>query len=477
MPLKKTSQTLFDDFEWKGYWWLPKTPENQVSGNLTFNAKTGVSLELLGSLEGAKSLTDLIRTKIILGTTVEGKDCTLLDGWQTQATMNMPGIVTNRFEVAYLFAGHHFPSEPDIQFPDLSMSLTNLEEWAERFPFNVEFSKPQDDRTFQRTASYVTPDDFKTYVPSINATVLLENHFSETGDRRREFNWQHQDFLKLVPAEPKSFVWFWRHLFDLKLFLTLCIGEPVHPKRVYATGPEIEVRPGQTQTRPVEVFFGDRWAQQRPEPIQPYQMLVTLPAISQSLSKILDNWFRRVDALRPVLELFFGTLFASDMYLNLHFLNFVRALEVYHRRTRDGLYMAEDEYRNQVYEALSAAIPSDLPPGLREALKSRLKFGNEHSLSKRLTDLMDSLPSELRGLVSNDPAVFIRNVVDTRNYLTHFTQELQDRQFRDVELVNANRNLRLLLTILMFRELGFEDGVIRKIVEGKKQFKQVPTQN
>ena len=59
----------------------------------------------------------------------------------------------------------------------------------------------------------------------------------------------------------------------------------------------------------------------------------------------------------------------------------------------------------------------------RQALKSRIEFGNEHSLGKRLTLMGKTLTEGTRTLIAADRKRFLRNVVDTRTYLTHYTSD------------------------------------------------------
>ena len=37
---------MFEDFEYKGLWWLPENPSNKVHGTLTFEHANRISLDL-----------------------------------------------------------------------------------------------------------------------------------------------------------------------------------------------------------------------------------------------------------------------------------------------------------------------------------------------------------------------------------------------------------------------------------------------
>ncbi len=51
---------------------------------------------------------------------------------------------------------------------------------------------------------------------------------------------------------------------------------------------------------------------------------------------------------------------------------------------------------------------------------------------------------------------FINEVVDTRNYLTHYTDELKEKALHGPRLLEANELLRALLTSLLYRRLDVD---------------------
>ena len=71
------SHSLFDDFEYSGFWWLPKTPDYKVAGTIRYRVGERISLELFGSLTAGSE--DLVSTDddVILGTADGNRDFTL----------------------------------------------------------------------------------------------------------------------------------------------------------------------------------------------------------------------------------------------------------------------------------------------------------------------------------------------------------------------------------------------------------------
>ncbi len=93
--------------------------------------------------------------------------------------------------------------------------------------------------------------------------------------------------------------------------------------------------------------------------------------------------------------------------------------------------------------------------GLKASLKERLKYENGYSLMKRLKELFAPYP-EKESLEANPD--FSNGVVDTRNYLTRYTDELKEKALHGPRLLKANEDLRALLTSLLYRRLDVDPG-------------------
>lgn len=138
-----------------------------------------------------------------------------------------------------------------------------------------------------------------------------------------------------------------------------------------------------------------------------------------------------------------------------------QAVETFSRAQGKAEYMAEDKYQ-AVKDVLVKAIPSSLGSGHRDALKSRIKYGNEYALRKRLELLMDSLSPESQGIICKSRPKFVSGFVDTRNYLTHYTDELRGKALMGSDLFWACHRLLMLIRILLLKEFGLEEEIVSK---------------
>lgn len=469
--MAKPSYTLFDNFELKGIWWLPDKPDTQVSGILAFNNETKISLELLGSFREITSLGggELFQPQLIHGISDNGQLCTLFKNIESSSRLNFPGIQKSIIESQYLFIGKHFHSPEEIIFPSLKVNFTNLENWLAIRPFSVEF--PDNKKTTDWKLTYKWPSEFKANLEEIKSVVESTHEFNIDGDNIREAVWKSRAYLKITPNDAQPFEWYWGLIYDLCNLLTLLIGETTFINQVKAFGDEINIGPDKKTTETIELFFTQKKAGLNKN-VHPFEMIIPFPRISETIPALLSLWFTKAQHLRSVYDLFFGTFYNPGMYLQFQFLSLMQALESFHRVTKGGKYLSNEDW-NPFRATLSCAISTDLESGHRESLKSRIKYGNEYSLRKRISELLETIDAKTLSLLSPTDKYFTGVVVDTRNYLTHYDDELKNVSLKNADLYWANQRLRILITVLLLKEIGVQEDLIISSMEENYKIRQI----
>jgi hypothetical protein len=174
-------------------------------------------------------------------------------------------------------------------------------------------------------------------------------------------------------------------------------------------------------------------------------------------------WLEHAERLRPIRALYFLAVYGEN-YVQGRFLALVQAVEGFHRRFRDGVYMEPTDFQAKVVGPLAAAIPSDLDRSLQEALRSRSQYGNDYSLRRRLKALFAEHQLALDQVVPN-AASFIEAIVAQRNRLTHSTPETDGTGFDAEEWLRLNFLLRVLLEMCFLKAMGFADEQVRRLAE------------
>jgi HEPN superfamily Apea-like protein len=102
-------------------------------------------------------------------------------------------------------------------------------------------------------------------------------------------------------------------------------------------------------------------------------------------------------------------------------------------------------------------------------VKGRVDQSNSVSLQTRVREIIDELPESIRKMVTRDSDEFAKRVVKTRDALTHYIPESKEALMGS-DLQNAVVGLRILLTVLLLRELGVEEGIREEAITKNERF-------
>jgi hypothetical protein len=105
--------------------------------------------------------------------------------------------------------------------------------------------------------------------------------------------------------------------------------------------------------------------------------------------------------------------------------------------------------------------------GLAQALESYHRIANAQErefLLKRAREIFED-HSEVANIYFKfaDRDTFATKVKDTRNYFSHWSENLKDKAVKDKELHLLTKDLQLLLELCIMTQLGFDIDRIRKI--------------
>jgi len=465
--------TLFEDFEHKGHWWLPENPDRRVSGTLTYKSGEDITLELLGSLREPDNRREEqdFNPEIILGISSEGRPVTLFQTYEIGRGWSSTGVSSQTIVVDYLFLEEHFTTSKEMRFSSAYVTYTYLEEWLGKLPFKSDLLKNGDEGSWNWKATFITPPSFEANVPSLHAKISeFHGHSSKGGDAFRELVWGHTASLVITPDAKQDFDWYYKIQFELRNLLSVLIGIPVFLKEIRYVF-ENEEAEDEGGKRNIAYLYYRQPNQVVKRRFHPAEIIVPLKKVEDRIGQILEAWFSKQELLGQAYELFLGAEYNPSLYPHLHFLSLMQALETYHRHDSVGKYLLDTEYET-VRKSLVSAIPAGTSTSLRDALKSRIKYGNEFSLRKRLSEILSGVSHDNKKLIAPNIATFISNVVDTRNYLTHYSEDLREQTLEGADLINANLRLKILLTLLLLKELGIEEGLISELISAHGNFRR-----
>jgi hypothetical protein len=445
-----------------GIWWIPGQENVQVAGTMEFQPSGKSVLTLIGAFSDLESFDlDIPKFDIINGLTVDGRKVTLYDCHRSSARLSFPGVMSEEYHVSIVLLGHHFQSKEDVVFDRINVSFTNLDDWLGYSGLQCRHL-----RDGGRNSLAVTYDFPSTVEADVNGTRISVDFTCNV----------NMNLVKTVTiTERKSFkIQFpsYRHieellhghlLHNLRNFLSFGLAKPTYILTL--TGSNSGITEGEgDHTREVEVsiIFEQRFNAVEDGKVHPDQMLFQFHDVQDSFQEKISAWLLKADKLQPVYSLYFGPMYQPKMYTDFQFLSLIQAIETYHRRTYGGEFLSAEKFAD-VLSTMISAIPEGLPGDYVNNVRDRLKYSNDLSLRRRLKDLFRELGEILHPFIP-DTKDFVQKVLDTRNYLTHYPVELEEKALKGIELYEACLKLIVILQACLLKEMNFSVSDIGELL-------------
>jgi hypothetical protein len=438
-----------------GTWWIFGSDKEPCFGMLRFDPASGLELNLNIPKNRTESELALSAVggfdapKTIWGLDEDGKPVTLFGCFCTDQhkTANLEQLLISPLQA---LIGGHFSDWRTTTFSTVDVEYSLLHNWLGRRTVQQTF---QDARTL---LTLVTLADI-VFQPTPGVTAAFR-HLLRMESNMKDFKiseWHVLEFTFAIPATLSSimndFVQVFRRL------LTLFVGKPVFLEKVVFLS---DSGSGESE---VELLRTNRDGISAERDLLGPLMRVPYGEIATSFPEIASKWFLYHTRLDSVLNLYFSTIFSPELSTNNEFLFLAQALEVYHNYNPEfsGFVQTKEEFKRR-----REAILEKVPEGERDWLKEKLNFANTKTLAQRLRDLLAAHLSEVPLLVK-DSEKFAQNVRDTRNYYTHFNEELKEkgRVSCGEELIHLTWRVRAILEICILKDLGISGAPIQRVIQ------------
>lgn len=463
--VKAMNQTMLNEFQIKGYWWLPNS-EEQVSGILFYH-QDKIVLELMGTLSKESDAFETAGSNntIILGFSDKGEDFTLMNAFILNTTFSSPGFSTETYIIDSFIVGGHFNTLKEMSFHSLVVNPTYFSKWIGKSHFIKHRSKSK-----LESISFKEPNLFKVYVEPLNAFIEEESSNSSTYTND-SLEFIFKGGFKIIPDELQSFDWLSNVMNRLNGLYTLFINYPTYFENIVFYG-EVEPEHEIPTYRKKYSYFQTQIGMKIREKFNRHDAVIGYVKISDNLGSIFNSWFEKQDNLKTILDLYLSDFYITSN-LETRFLNAVQTLEIYHRRTFEGEYFEKAAYLEHT-SRLTEYIQCELPEELAEKIAGMLIHGNEYSLSKRLKELVSNLEADTKKFLfgnRNNRDKFVQQLVDTRNYLTHYDKEGKMNLIDDTtEIYYTVQRLKALTTLILFKEIGVSEQVILSRIQESRQY-------
>ena len=457
---------LLVPFEHEGLWWEPERPDARLSGTLSYDPVDGCKLSLLGQFSPAESLVNplLATLPVLHGVLKIGRKVSLFENLSAGFHIRAPGISTESYWPNIALLGDHIDSLDNYYTSECEFSLTNLEEWLDHKPFGLKY-KQGNSKKF--TLKVQLPEPLSFPLPHINSTLTTAASYETRGGDVREFTVRAPSWLILKSGQAQTLQDHLEVVSRTRNFVALCLGERAYVSNLILRGAEEEITPGVTEKCRIECFY-----RQNPNPqIREKRVLrsgIRLTEFGLATGEILDRWFVLYDKIAEPLDILFALLY-SDMYLSIRFLLAAQAAEALHRHLLPSTYIDETQYE-EIRQELVDSIPDQVSPNLKAKLEGVLKYGNELSLRRRLKEISERLAEKEAGDIVRLDAAFINDVVNNRNYLTHYDKSLQEKAKTGEALYELYAKLTLTIMVVVFAELDAPMNLVKKYLQRHRLF-------
>jgi hypothetical protein len=428
--------------ESQGYWWLPETPDEQIAGILRYDPD-GAELELLGLPKGYQQLFQIHEVEIFLGLDTEGREITLHDCGGS-SSFQSPGVPRSSYHANLVLIGGHFEHSADLHFHTILARFSNLDVWAGKPTVKSELTGNRFQITYEPPPDVLLLED-----PRLRVSL----HWRRAGPvglgTLREASIRQEAWFKIEYPEEQPIRVCQKDLGRIQNFLSLACMSPCLGKKTLGRTGQHYIDVG-TKRHDIDIEIHPLYSTPKGRELDsPTEMLFALSDIECHGQKILQSWFERSAVLEPVHSLYFGTLYRSALYPHHRFLSLVQAAESFHRVAAEKDAAGRQRHKERVQEVLASA-----PDVHRDWLAAELQFSKVPLFRERMQDLVDRFVDLASGCFG-DPGQFVTDLKNTRNYFTHFGQELKPKAADGTRLLILTERLRLLLEMCFVTDLGF----------------------
>ena len=458
-----------EEFKRSGAFWLPSSPENQIHGTLSISDGGDVKLELPqpldANIQAQFGYTDLNSLNPILGH-VEKDGPIRIDRCyrieQKRSIVQGGYMASDVVMATRVFMGFPYAEDVSSRFNTCSFSIEGIDEWVGIT--GIEVDHRPEGRAL--TISYDKPTDISLNLQN-GMQLLITFAWTFPGfptNKRAEVS--QKTYFRLIAPNPCELDAFISVTQKVTSFLCFVMNEIVCLDRMSVTSDSHrqEIGEGHTVAIPVNVYCSS-WPYTKNEPaINELDILFKYKDIQSRAENIINKWIVNYEQIAPALDLYFLAKAGTLPSWNTQFLTLVQALEALHRRTSDEKHMDENEFKE-----IRKILVNKCPKKERSWFADKLNHANELTLRNRLERMTDPF-SKFMG--DDNKAQLIDKIVKTRNYLTHYSSDLESEAAKGEVLQFLCSKMNALFRLHFLKLIGFDEQEIDEVVDKCPYFKR-----
>ena len=333
-----------------GLFWMTSNPEDKVAGRLTYSVDSGVELDLIGSFGGLSTFgKDSGESVPIEG--IAGNRLITLDGClQVGESLEVPGFVRERYDVAFAFVGTHLSVDELVEFVGVHLQLDQLGAWVQKTGTQIERTLSEDGKGIKRFL--IAHEPLEKLVDSSHVGEL-EITFP--------FHLQHDVFGKISIKQDYEFGIQFKDKPPLEDVLRVCATlQDLVTIGVDAPTVVTKLSLDTVRNKRVQLYgwTRDSHAKAQAKQIHPTRMMFTFGQLGGLNS--ISAWLKVSDHYKSVTSLLVSHWYQPDLYEENRFLNIVIAAEMLERiRTQEqrvNLKAALKRFAAEVWDVFKSLV-------------------------------------------------------------------------------------------------------------------------
>ena len=442
--------------EYYGEWYLPGKRGDKIQGILTI-ADGNITLKLLGAFSFPGNPLAYRSFPIILGYLYNNKEVTLVDCLFGGKTTSLPGKSHSAYQPYLVLIGCKINTDEKIRLYSATASFDYLTKWVSIFGHNIELKS----NTFHEfDIKYKNPESIAFKIKKDVKGKFIFTHTIPLQPNPK-IQIEQETFLKIISSRRnlhyKEFI---SLIKQFHKFLTLGIQE----KTILTS---LSFTMSRRKDSEVKAFIYTGQKEIKTKDLNHHDFLFTYKAVENEFESIICRWYsdQRLD---PIID-------SLDCYHHVgehdenRFLDIIQGLESFHRRKLEDTEALIKDFNQRLSTVIDPLLESD-----KKWIRDLLEYKYEPSLRKRLRELLQKENFEIieKVVPKNNRKKFIDQVANSRNYYTHYNENLKKHSIPASKLSRVTRLLYVILLCHVLHEIGFSIDLINELVS-KKEYKFV----
>lgn len=440
----------------KGEFFYPEFPDNLVSGILTVDESRNISLELFGSLNdffGGKKTN----STTIHGNLFSGKKATLLSCSNKNFEIRFGVAQLEQFRVKILLIGTHVLSEEEPTFNEITADIDHMAEWINITGSSLSFQNGFKNITF----NYQLPENIEFFIKDdLTGTFFFRQIFPI---QTRDFKLEEKTYFSISSSETKSLSVMISLIRDFRKLLSFFVGTKTRIKQLVLISPSetvelINPTSDKVHFQEIHLYFNDQDSALNRAGTDDFSVKYT--DISNVFPQVISNWYNQnQEDLIPITNILLECLVDKPFFESNQFLTAFQGVEAFHRRFIQNTEALKVEHKAYITSLMNFVDDAELA----KKLKTQLYYAYEMSAKQRFAEIIPRLKSIIPYVNDDQIEFWIKEMVDSRNYLTHLDPAGIKKKASDRKLMHYTRLLTASLTLLTMNRIGIADEFLNGI--------------